>query len=113
MITVVMVLDEQGLLQSCDVQGHAGAGKRGNDIVCAAVSVLVRTAQSTLTGKKGITAKSKAKRRGVLTLKVTAESGAAQDFLAGISAFLVEGLLSVAMEYPDNCVVTITKERRK
>jgi len=107
-----VVLDESGLLKGCDVRGHAGAGKRGSDIVCAAVSVLAGTAQTVLSGREGIAARSDAPRRGVFTLETKALSKAGQDFLAAVGAFLVEGFASVAREYPQNCVMTITKERR-
>ena len=113
MITITVVLDESGLLKSCDVQGHAGAGKRGNDIVCAAVSALIRTAPVVLSGREGIAVRSEAPQRGVFTLETRAHNQAGKDFLAGTGAFLVEGLRSVAEEYPGNCKMTITKERRK
>ena len=111
MITIAVVLDEAGLLKSCDVRGHAGAGKRGHDIVCAAVSALARTAQAVLSGRENITARSDAPGRGVFTLETTAQNQAGRDFLAAAGAFLVEGLRSVAEEYPENCKMTITKER--
>ncbi|MCL1812371.1 MAG: ribosomal-processing cysteine protease Prp [Treponema sp.] len=112
MITVTAVLDASGLLKSCDVRGHAGAGKRGNDIVCAAVSVLARTAQIVLSNRNGIIIRSEALRRGVFTLETEVQNNSGKDYLAAIGTFLLEGLRSVAEEYPENCVITITKERR-
>ena len=111
MITITVVLDDTGLLKSCDVRGHAGAGKQGHDIVCAAVSVLVRTAQTVLSGRKDITARSEAPGRGIFSLETQAHSQAGQDFLAAAGSFLVEGLQSVAGEYPGNCVMTIKQWR--
>ena len=112
MITIAVVLDESGLLKSCDIRGHGGAGKRGNDIVCAAVSVLARTAQAALSRREGISVRSEAPERGEFSLETKAETKAGRDFLAGAGAFLVEGLASVAGEYPKNCSMTVTKERR-
>ena len=112
MITIAVVLDESGLLKSCDVRGHAGAEKRGNDIVCAAVSVLIRTACSVLSNREGIAARNNAKRRGEFTLETEAQNKAGRDFLAAAGAFLIEGFGSVAGEYPKHCIMTITKERR-
>ena len=40
MIRVRIERDATGRIQGFDAKGHAGAGPRGNDIVCAAVSVL-------------------------------------------------------------------------
>ena len=40
MIRVRIERDSTGRIQGFEAKGHAGAGPRGNDIVCAAVSVL-------------------------------------------------------------------------
>jgi uncharacterized protein YsxB (DUF464 family) len=104
-----MVLDEAGLLRSCQVQGHAGAGKCGSDIVCAAVSVLTRTMIRTLSGREGITLKGNAGVRGNFQMEAEYQSEG-REFLAAAGAFLIEGLLSVSEEFPDNCRVNI--ERR-
>ena len=109
MIQVELVLDEAGLLRSCHVQGHAGVGKKGGDIVCAAVSVLTRTIIRVLSGRKDITIRGSIPEQGSFYMEAEyAPEG--RDYLAGAGAFLVEGLLSVAAEFPDNCKVTI--ERR-
>jgi uncharacterized protein YsxB (DUF464 family) len=111
-ITINVALDELGLLKSCDVRGHAGAGKRGYDIVCAAVSVLTRTALATLSGRTGVHVRGEAPERGVFTLEAEALTGQGRNFLEAAGVFLVEGLRSVAAEYPQNCTMTIITERR-
>jgi uncharacterized protein YsxB (DUF464 family) len=109
MIEAGLVLEHEGLLRSCKVLGHAGSGGRGQDVVCAAVSVLVKTVARVLSGREGVTVRSGTPERGELWLEVegTAESG---EFLAAAGAFLSEGLLSVSGEYPEFCRVKI--ERR-
>ena len=107
-----MVLDEAGLLKSCDIRGHAGAGKRGNDIVCAAVSVLARTALTVLSGREGIVVKGSAPQRGEFNLETEALNNEGRDFLDTTGSFLIEGLASVAGEYPQYCVMTVVRERR-
>jgi uncharacterized protein YsxB (DUF464 family) len=44
MIGIDAAFDKAGLLRFCEVRGHAMAGPAGYDLVCAAVSVLIRTA---------------------------------------------------------------------
>ena len=104
-----MVLDEAGLLRSCRVSGHAGAGKRGGDIVCAAVSVLTRTIVRVLSGRKGITIRGTIPEQGNFSME-TEYTAEGREFLAAAGAFLTEGLLSVSGEFPDYCKVTL--ERR-
>jgi len=110
MIKVDMILDEAGLFKSCRVSGHAGAGKRGDDIVCAAVSVLTRTTVRVLAGRQDIMIRGDIPEPGNFYLEVEYKPEG-REFLTAVGAFLSEGLLSVSAEFPGNCKVNI--ERRK
>ena len=114
MITVEVVVDFEGLLSSCTVTGHANAGPKGADIVCAAVSILTKTALRTLAGREGIILRVPAgsPERGTFTME-TDYTGEGRNFLAAAGAFLTEGLVSIAEAYPDYCTMNIHKERRK
>jgi uncharacterized protein YsxB (DUF464 family) len=111
LIEIEAVVDQSGILRACKASGHAGAGKAGTDIVCAAVSVLMRTAVRVLYGREGINVRYEAPERGLLFLEAdyTAEG---RDFLSAAGIFLTEGLRSVAEEFPDYCRLIITTERR-
>jgi len=109
MIQAELVLDEAGLLRSCLVRGHAGAGKRGSDIVCAAVSVLTRTIIRVLSERKGITLRGSIPGDGNFYME-TEYTPEGREFLDAAGTFLIEGLNSVSGEFPDYCKVTI--ERR-
>jgi uncharacterized protein YsxB (DUF464 family) len=108
MIRVEAAVDEAGLLRSCRIHGHAGAGPRGGDIVCAAVSILARTALGLLSRREGITVRGEAPERGVVSMDID-YVGNGKEFLSATGAFLLEGLQSVAGEYPEYCVMHITK----
>jgi uncharacterized protein YsxB (DUF464 family) len=108
MIRIEAALDEAGLLRSCRVRGHAGAGPKGGDIVCAAVSVLAGTALRLLSRQEGITVRGKAPKRGVVSMEIDYD-GTGKEFLAAAGAFLIEGLQSVSGEYPEYCVMRITR----
>ena len=102
-----MVL-EGGLFKSCCIRGHAGAGPKGADIVCAAVSVLSRTVCRVLSDRKGITVESSAPNRGEFFLEVTWDGTSEnREFLDGAGLFLKEGLLSVSREFPSFCQVKL------
>jgi uncharacterized protein YsxB (DUF464 family) len=106
-------VDEDGLLASCVISGHAEAGPRGGDIVCAAVSVLSRTALRTLSAREGLAVRGEAPGRGEFRLETGPAAGPAdRAFLAAAGTFLLEGLRSVAAEYPRNCKMTVKTERR-
>jgi uncharacterized protein YsxB (DUF464 family) len=108
LIEIEAVLDESGTLRACKASGHAGAGPKGDDIVCAAVSVLLRTAVRALSNRKGISIRYEAPEPGLLFLEAdyTAEG---RDFLSAAGVFLTEGLASVAEEYPHYCRLTIRR----
>ncbi|MDR1986531.1 MAG: ribosomal-processing cysteine protease Prp [Treponema sp.] len=110
MIGIDLALDKAGLLVACGVQGHAQAGPKGNDVVCAAVSVLTKTALRVLSVQEGIRVQGGAA-RGVfwMELEYTPQG---RDFLFAAGMFLKEGLEAVVAEYPDHCTITITTERR-
>jgi uncharacterized protein YsxB (DUF464 family) len=108
MVEIAAVLDENGVLKTCTASGHAGAGRKGYAIVCAAVSVLMRTAVRVLSGRKGITIRCDAPEPGFLSLEA-GYTGEGREFLSAVGVFLTEGLASVAEEYPDNCKLTIRR----
>jgi uncharacterized protein YsxB (DUF464 family) len=108
LIHIEAVLDEGGILRSCKALGHAGAGRTGEDIVCAAVSVLMRTAVRALSNREGISIRCDAPEPGFLSMEAdyTAEG---KDFLFAAGVFLSEGLASVAEEYPQYCKLTVRR----
>jgi len=110
MIIIDAVLEEDGTLKSCKAAGHAKAGKSGEDIICAAVSVLMRTACTVLSGKKGIDLRCGAPEKGQLWLEAEYKADG-KDFLQTAGVFLIEGLRSVAQEYPLNCKLNIIVRR--
>jgi uncharacterized protein YsxB (DUF464 family) len=103
-------LEQDGTLRACKASGHAGAGKTGTDIVCASVSILMGTACKTLSGRKGITLRYGAPEKGELWLETDYDADG-KEFLFAAGAFLVEGLKSLAQEYPKNCKMTISERR--
>ena len=110
MIEIEAVLDDSGVLRACKASGHAGAGKAGTDIVCAAVSVLMRTACCVLDGREGITVRSGAPEPGQMWLEADYEASG-RNFLYAAGVFLIEGLRSVAQEYPQNCKLSVNTRR--
>jgi uncharacterized protein YsxB (DUF464 family) len=98
-ISAVITLDRSSLLRSLSITGHADVGPPGHDIVCAAVTVLVRTAATVLSTKPYITAAVSAPARGELYLDIACKREG-EPYLSAVQDFLLEGLQSVAEEYP-------------
>jgi uncharacterized protein YsxB (DUF464 family) len=107
MIKIDAVLDEAGLLRSCTVSGHAVKP------VCGAVSILMKTALRVLFKREGIETQGGASAPGVFWMNIEDCTREGRDFLCAIGTFLMEGLLSIAKDYPDCCIMNIYRERRK
>jgi len=106
LVEIEAVLDEEGVLRACRASGHALSGVAGADIVCAAISVLLRTILNTLSNREGIKVRSGAPEKGKLWLEADYEE-AGKGFLYASGEFLINGVASVAKEYPQNCKLII------
>jgi uncharacterized protein YsxB (DUF464 family) len=109
MITATVTQDRTALLRTLAVEGHAKRGPPGADSVCAAVSVLTRTAAAVLAGKAAITVELVTPARGELYLDVQCRREG-EPYLCAVQDFLLEGLNSVAAEYPD-CLRLVFEQR--
>jgi uncharacterized protein len=104
-----VVLDEHGTLRRFSASGHAGRFVRGRDVVCAAFTVLARTAYRALGAIPGIELRGEAAELGALDFKIL-RPAAGIERAAGIADFLVTGLGDLAREYPDAVALTIERD---
>ncbi len=97
MITVMLEVDGEGSLSLCKVSGHAECGPKGYDIVCAAVSILLRTTALVLENMN-ITVDTV--KRGEFSLKILHSNPAESGRLQYAADFLRMGFISLEKEYP-------------
>jgi uncharacterized protein len=100
MIRAKVVVDAGERLLSFEATGHSAAGDRGYDIVCAAFSVLARTAYRSLDALPGIELRGSAPKPGSLSFEVRRHAASAER-AAGIADFLIAGLGDLARDYPE------------
>ncbi|MCL2557909.1 MAG: ribosomal-processing cysteine protease Prp [Treponema sp.] len=108
MVKIEAALDGDGVLRSCGASGHAARGQDGGSVACAAISVLMRTAARVLSGRPGIRSRCEAPEPGFLFLEADFEAEG-RDFLFAAGVFLLEGLASVAEDYPEHCSLSIRR----
>jgi uncharacterized protein len=109
MILAKVVLDREGRVLGFEAAGHAESASPGNDIVCAAFSVLARTAFRALEALPGADVKGIAPAPGSLSFEVlrpAEDAGRA----AGIADFLVTGMSDLARDYPGAVAITIERD---
>ena len=99
MISVRIERNKEGVLLGCKAEGHAGYAARGSDIVCSAVSVLLRTVLQVAELTDGVSVKSDAGKRGFLDF-INEPGSELEKRLVYAGDFLETGLKSVAEEYP-------------
>ncbi|ULQ60492.1 ribosomal-processing cysteine protease Prp [Brucepastera parasyntrophica] len=108
MITVTITAGQYGNLISAEASGHAGTAPRGNDIVCAAATVLLRTTLEVLSGE--ITElEVSAPERGLLSFRVCKYNEADIPLLVYAAAFLSKGIASLEREFPGTVSLDLRK----
>ncbi len=107
------MIEADGLLLEFEAEGHAGVGDRGFDIVCAAFTVLARTAYDALSRLPGARVEGAAPEPGSLDFRVESMPGQARERAIGMSAYLLEGLRGLEREFPDAVGLTTETVRRK
>lgn len=110
MTCVHLVRSRTGQLLYCRAEGHSGYAAKGQDIVCAAVTVLLRTVVEVLSKTDGVQLNADFTTRGLVEFAVnkTGFSKKLDAELEFAGKFLEEGLSSLAQEYPEN--VTLYKQ---
>ncbi|WP_024467618.1 ribosomal-processing cysteine protease Prp, partial [Treponema pedis] len=99
MIKILLVSNEENEFSKFESGGHAGQAAAGSDIVCSAVTVLLKTAVLSLISAEksgsGLKIKVKAKTRGKLSAEVLSFSQEDKPRLRYLFEFLTMGLISV------------------
>ncbi len=109
MVSVVLELFPSGCLKSLTATGHAGAGTKGNDVTCAAVSILIRTALNALRREPYLEIEGNAPREGEAAINVLSCEAGSEERFRGLTDFLLTGLFDLSAENP----MQVTVEFRK
>ena len=104
MIDVLLVCCTDGAIKSCSACGHAGFAAKGKDLVCAAVSSLLRTAVEVLQKTDGMVIRTEIPSRGNLAFSVEDCGGSGNtERLVCTADFIRVGIKALSDEYP-KCV---------
>ncbi len=110
MINVLLERTKSGALIACKADGHAQYARKGFDIVCSAVSVLIKTTLLVMEDISGIELETELAERGHVSFRVKSSENIsdAEEKLKFAGEFLEKGLGSISEEYPDNLSVMYT-----
>ena len=93
-------------------QGHSKLGKAGENIVCAAATVLIRTAARLLESDKEVEISGGADKRGSLDFVVETIGNGKSGYVKTVGEFLLQGLSDLQREYPRECALKRVKQSR-
>jgi len=83
----------------------------GSNIICAAVSVLIRSAYRTIVKNSKVEACITAKDEGSLYFRIIEYEESQVDWLRGITDYLLTGIKDIESEYPYSVKIIITVEK--
>ncbi|MBQ4377851.1 MAG: ribosomal-processing cysteine protease Prp [Treponema sp.] len=106
MISVALSYGKGSALK-CQANGHAGFSKKGQDIVCSAVTVLLRTAAEVLSHTENVSLIFDAPDRGIISFEASAKSEKTETKIQieCIGDFLRTGLKALTKEFPENVIL--------
>lgn len=107
MIQVRVQRDPQGRVESFRVRGHAAFADKGNDIVCAAASVLVQNGVNSVEALLDV-ALPAVSRDGLVECQVPPLDGHVSEQVQLLLESMIYGLRSLAAEYPKHVSVADT-----
>ena len=90
-----------------DMEGHAGGAPLGENVICAAATVLARTAARVLDASPGIRLRGIADREGRLEVEVLSYQRETGNYLKALSDYLLVGLRDLESEYPGEVTVLV------
>jgi len=109
-IRLSLRLQADGCLRSFSASGHAGSGPRGRDVVCAAVTVLLRTAARLLSAQPDLRVSGQEPAEGYLRLALEPPAPARREWVRGVTDTLVAGLRDLDQEFPGRLKLEIGEE---
>ena len=114
MIQIVMNCTKNGELVFCEAKGHSLFSVKGSDIVCSAVTSLLRTSLYVLESNDSVTVKASATERGMLSFGVEkkSEDEKASYLLMHSKDFLEKGLTLICEQYPENVSLKINFDEK-
>jgi uncharacterized protein YsxB (DUF464 family) len=104
-IVVTVDVDRDGMIKSATASGHAIGLEKGGNIVCAAATVLIRTAARLLEETPGVQVAGGPGKRGELSLFIEKVSEQSKSYVKAVGDYLLAGIRDLQYEFPDECTL--------
>ena len=110
MLSIAVSLDVSGALRSLHLEGHAGDSPSGENLACAAVTLMVRTVARLVESQAEWTVDGLAPVPGNLFLEITRRPEDTDEWLRGVTDTLLWALADIVEEYPDAITVSLEEK---
>lgn len=112
MTKITLVRAKLGTVLQCKASGHSGFAKSGKDIVCSAITILMRTAIELLSETSEVEFKTDTSLRGNLSFsaRVKKSDSILQERILTIGDYLERGFGSLCKEFPENVTFELKLE---
>ena len=107
MVDIVVGLDGSGALRRLKLKGHAGDSPGGENLACAAVTLLARSVARAAASRTGWTVDGDAPGPGNLSLVIKERPEDTDEWLLGVTDTLMQALADIAEEFPGAISVNI------
>ena len=111
MIVVTVVIGDKEIIERVSVSGHAFGLEKGGNIVCAAVTILLRTAARLLENISGVEVSGGPAERGEYELRIGHVDISRRCYVKTVGEFLLQGIKDLGTEFPDDCMLEETQRR--
>jgi len=109
-LKINLCLNSNNIIKYVTAEGHAGESPAGENIICAAVSVLIRSAYRTIVKNSKVEACITAKNEGSLYFRIIQYEDSQIEWLKGITDYLVTGIKDIETESPNSVKIIVTVE---
>ena len=110
MVNVTLTIDISGCITFLNCTGHSYANTTSGNAVCAAITILCRTAARLLYLDPTITLSGGAEYEGSLSFEIVSKPDYKTDWIKGITDYLILGFSDLKAEYPKEISIQIIKK---
>jgi uncharacterized protein YsxB (DUF464 family) len=105
-VRLLLLLSPEGLLRGFQASGHAGEDPAGRNLPCAALTTLLRTA-ARVCAARGLAQGGGRGDPGELSLSLGSVAAEHEQWLRGVTEYLVRGASDLHREYPGEIVLRV------
>ena len=104
---IAIILDGDGVISRLHLKGHAPGGLRGENLACAAVSLITRSVSRLVASQPGWMVDGDAAKPGSLSLVIKRRPEDTTKWLKGVTDTFLRALIDIDEEFPTALSVSI------